>query len=114
MGCGMNDRPFSRRVIWAVVKVRSLERLQMLEVEVAPGCWVVGGWGVEVGVVLSSDCWLEGSWFGSEFIVNLVVCTNNRIWLWLLWGSNGCCPVLFEIGHGGSLPGMDGMWRWCC
>ena len=52
----MNERPFSRRVICVVVRVRSLERLQMFEVEVDPGCWVVGRWGVEVGVVASSGC----------------------------------------------------------
>ncbi len=54
----MNERPFSKRVICAEVKVRSFERLQMFEVEVGPGCWVVGSWGVRVGVMISLErCW---------------------------------------------------------
>lgn len=58
----MNERPFSRSVICVVVRVRSFERLQIFEVEVGPGCWVVGGWGVGGGVVVSLEsCWWKGS-----------------------------------------------------
>lgn len=45
----------------------------MFEGGLSPGCWIVGGWAVELGVVMSLGCcwWGKLSWVGSRVVINL-------------------------------------------
>ena len=98
----MKLRPFSRSDVCAVVRIRVVERLRMLEgaVCMCRMCLIlsaVGGWGV-AGVDVSCLGVVHGDVVGVSWVRlcasgNSTVCTNGPGCVVLCPVSSVCCPV---------------------
>ena len=98
----MKVRPFSKSDVCAVVRMRDVDRLRMLEGAVCM-CWMclilaaVGGWGLG-GMDVSCLGVVDGDVVGVSWVRlcasgNSTVCTNGRGCVVLCLVYSVCCPV---------------------